>query len=163
VAIAPPSSIVRRETLALTTVRQVLVVRWTAATNVGDVEEMRRVSEALGRGHPWGIAHLNLIETSPGEMQRPSEPAREAMVRMLRDRHVPLRAASVVFPHPGFQAALVRSILGGLLLLSRTPAVVRVHASAQLGAEWIGSTLGDSKDDPAPDVSELLAAVAALA
>ena len=138
------------------------MVRWTAATNVGDVEEMRRVSEALGRAHPRGIAHMNVIETKPGEMQRPSEPAREAMIRMLRDRHVPLRAASVIFPHPGFQAALVRSILGGLLLLSRTPAVVRVHASAQLGAEWIASTLGGTKDDPPPDANELLAAVAAL-
>jgi hypothetical protein len=154
--------VVRRETLALTTVRQVVVVRWTSATSVGDVEEMRRVSEELGRAYPLGVAHMNVIATRPGEMQMASEPARNAMIRMLRDKHVPLRAASVVFPHEGFQAALVRSILGGLLLLSRTSAVVRVHASAEASAEWLGTVLRSTAADPPPDARELLAAVASL-
>jgi hypothetical protein len=84
------------------------------------------------------------------------------MVQMLRDRHVPLRAASVIFPHDGFQAAVVRSILGTLLLLSRTPAIVRVHSSVDQGAGWIGERLGSSPEDPPPSVDELVAAVRTL-
>jgi hypothetical protein len=156
-----PSPIVRGETLALTTVRQVVVVRWTAADSADDVEQMHRVSDALAREHPRGIAHMNVIDVPPNQMHRPSEPAREAMVRMLANRQVPLRAASVIFPHPGFQAAVVRSILGGLLLLSRTPTRARVHASAREGAEWIASMMAPGGVDTAL-VDELLAGLESL-
>jgi hypothetical protein len=158
---ASTSALFRGRTLALTTAAQVVVVRWTGAPVEDEVEEMRRISDALGRAHPRGIAHMNVIDVPPDRLQRPTEPAREAMVRMLRDRHVPLRAASVIFPHAGFQAAVVRSIVGGLLLLSRTPAELRVHASARRGAEWIGSVLGTGVEDRAL-VDDLLAAAASL-
>ena len=149
--------------MALTTLPRVVVVRWTSAPSVADVQQMRRASEALGREHERGIAHLNVIDVPLGKAQRPSEDSVQAMIAMLRDRQTPLRASSVVFPHEGFQAAVVRSVLGGLLLLSRTRAVVRVHRSAVHGAEWIGSMLVSEVQNPAPTVEQMMAAVESLA
>ncbi len=156
------AAVIRGESLSLTTLPRVVVVRWTAAPIVADVQRMRRTSEALGKEHAGGIAHLNVIDVPLGQTQRPSEEAREAMIAMLRDRQTPLRASSVVFPHDGFQAAVVRSVLGGLLLLSRTRAVVRVQRSAAQGAEWIATMFAHEKDDPAPTVEEMMAALEAL-
>jgi hypothetical protein len=156
-------AVLRGESLSLTTLPRVVVVRWFAAPSVLDVQLMRRASEALGREHSRGIAHMNVIDVPLGQAQRPTEEARQAMISMLRDRQTPLRASSVIFPHDGFQAAVMRSILGGLLLLSRTTAVVRVHRSADQGAEWISSMLSSGSEDPAPTVNELLGALRTLA
>ena len=149
-------------TVGLLSVRQLVLVRWTTSVSVADVEALRHASRELAALHPGGIAHLNLVDTPDAMKNELEDDAREAIVSLLKDRSLPLRLSSVVIPHPGFQASVVRAIVGGLLLVSRTAAHIRVHGSIRQGAEWLVAGLRGLRGEMPPTVEELEDAMAKL-
>jgi hypothetical protein len=149
-------------TIGLLSLRQIVLVRWTTSVSVADVEALRRASSELAATHPGGIGHLNLVDTPEAMKNELEDDAREAIVALLRDRTTLLRLSSVIIPHEGFQASVVRAIVGGLLLVSRTAAHVRVHASVRQGAEWLTAGLRGLRGEAPPSVEDLEAAMAEL-
>jgi hypothetical protein len=128
-------------TLVIAPVRQVLVVLFRGASTVADIDAIHQASIELARAHPGGIGHLNLV--APGPDSGPiDERVRERLLTMMRDERMALRVSSVVYPGGGFQAAMIRGILSGLVLLSRTTAKIRVHSSVDAAADWLVDTLG---------------------
>lgn len=108
----------------------VLLIDWQGGGSGDAIKTVHRVSVELGRAHPRGIAHVNLIGS--GRMVSGiSEDIRAEIVAILRDRSVPLVATAVVLPGEGFISAFVRSILAGAVLLGRSKAVFRFVATVR--------------------------------
>jgi hypothetical protein len=106
-------------------------------TGVAEIEQYHQASVELARTHREGIAHLNLVEINESDRQGLPDPVREALLKMLRDPAMNLLASSVVYPGTGFQAALIRGILSGLVIFARPRAPIRFHGSLEDGAKWL--------------------------
>jgi hypothetical protein len=146
-------------TFAMRTVGPIVLVRWGGAAHASQVEALARASAEAARAHPRAIGHVNLVETDMERTNELDDETRGAILRLLRDPALPLRCSSVVIPREGFQAALVRAIVGGLLLMSRTRTQVRVHASLRAGSEWVLEGLSMRDPTGLPTAEDLVDAM----
>jgi hypothetical protein len=148
--------------IVVATWRQVVITRFSGSASMADIDAIRRVSASLARNHPEGIGHLNEVVMDGEGRANIDDDVRGALMRLLSDPAVRLRASSIVYPGAGFSAAFVRSLLGGLVLLSRSRATIRFHASLKEGATWLAETMAATGADPLP-ASELIRAASPLA
>jgi hypothetical protein len=117
----------------------VLIVQWNGVIGPTDVAELERTTLSLARETSGSVAHFNLAYGEGGTGL--AEGARDALVQMVRRPELPLFASAVVHTQEGFSAAMVRSILSGLVLLSGSRFPIRMFASVGDAEGWIAEML----------------------
>ncbi len=133
--------------------RDLFIVVWRVGPTVSSVN---RLSSAFGRAHagyPRGVTTLVIIEQGSA---MPDTPARELMVRDMKRLGGAQRVMGVVFEGSGFLASTVRSVLIGMLVLSRQSVSTKIFATVSEATGWLS---GCGLAEPATK-SELLAVIA---
>jgi hypothetical protein len=110
----------------------VLVIIDSGESTAADYTLSRQVLADQGSRYATGVGGLVII---PADAKPPSEPVREAMRAHLGV--VPLRCLCWLVEGAGFHAAMVRSVLTGLRLVTRSPYDTHVSGDLDGALQWI--------------------------
>jgi hypothetical protein len=96
----------------------------------------------LHKQHPQGVGLITVVN----DASTPSAAGRDAMIKMFKEIW-PLMRASLFVPNAdGFKAAVLRSVMGGLILATGQRDRVRVERSLSLGLPWfLNKVLGEDE------------------
>ncbi len=118
----------------------VLIVQWSGVIGLSDILELERTTLSLARETGGAVAHFNLAHGEGGGTGL-VDGARDALVAMIRKPDFPLVASAVVHTQQGFSAAMIRSILSGLILMSRSRFPIRMFGSIGDAEKWVFEAL----------------------
>lgn len=135
----------------------ILVVIWRKETTPLGVETLGEYLQQLGAQYPQGIGLCAVVEESAPP---PSTAARKAMAKIMGTADM-LRGSVLIFDGTGFRAAIVRSFVAGLNMLTRFPFPHKVCASAQEAIPWLAEQV-PGIDGAATDARALLEAIGAI-
>jgi hypothetical protein len=93
-----------------------LVVVWRRRTIAGEVAQLALLLDELANQYPQGVHLMQVVEESAIV---PDAAARAALAKLLQDATGKVAFSSVTHEGGGFRASLIRSIVTGLLLLSK--------------------------------------------
>ncbi len=110
-------------------VHPVLFVRWKEQCQVGDVTEIRRLTEIA---HEQAGDELVYVAIIPVEVKPPDTEARAALREGIDHSSLHCRSVHIVIEGAGMRRALIRSISAGLLLATRkTSHGFHIHVTVQ--------------------------------
>jgi hypothetical protein len=146
-----------------------LLVRWRNVVMLGmatsptaeTIDTMAREVYRLRKEGARGTALVHLVRSLQRKPPPPDAETREAYLRMMRDKDTPVRCSAVVMTDSGFTAALARSVLTGLMLVTRPTYSTKVFSSEREACDWICDELGQIEASCGP-VAELMAALQEL-
>ena len=141
--------------------RRILVMMWEDIFAVVDdgrapLSDYGVLRELIAEQHaryPSGLACLAII---PANAKPPSEEVRKALNATLES--VPLSCICWYVEGSGFQASMVRAVLGGLRFLTRRSYPTFVASELEAAVEWIFAQL-ERKSRRRRSVSEAVAAI----
>jgi len=139
--VEPPTILALDRDHLVATWRDVVLVNWRIATAPAAPRELRDITERFIDARPSGIAWFVIIEAAA---PLPSAEARESLAGTLRDFGGRMHASAVVMEGQGFRAAAVRSVVTGVVLVSRLPHPHRVFHAAPEGCAWLEKQCGDA-------------------
>jgi hypothetical protein len=147
-----------------------LLVRWRNVVMLGmrtsphaqAVDCMSREVHRLREQGVRGTALIHLVRSLPKKPPPPDAETREAYLRMMREKDTPVRCSAVVMTDSGFTAALARSVLTGLMLVTRPTYTTKVFSSENEACDWICKEL-EEIDSSCGSVDELMVALRELA
>lgn len=126
----------RTASCVATSVENVLVVVWGGSPGHDDVDALEHASRELAAATGRRIAHFNFVPLTSGTGGL-EDSVRKRFDAMMRDPAFPLALSAVIYPREGFVAALIRSILAGMVMASRSRSTVRFFGSVADAEEWI--------------------------
>jgi hypothetical protein len=85
-------------------------------------------------GHPDGAGYLCIVEPSA---EPPDDEIRRASAKMVTSQGTRLKRIACVIEGSGFQAAITRSVLSGMMRFIRTPSPIKFFASSSVAAAWM--------------------------
>jgi hypothetical protein len=147
-----------------------LLVRWRNVVMLGmrtsptaeTIDRMSAEVHRLRKQGARGTALIHLVRSLDRKPPPPDPETREAYLRMMRDKNTPVRCSAVIMTDSGFTAALARSVLTGLMLITRPAYSTKVFSSEREACEWIVDELG-TIDAGCGSVDELMNALQELA
>jgi hypothetical protein len=119
--------------LTLLGFRDVLVVVWRQTPTQSALGRLAALLNPFAARHPAGVAIIVVIEEG---LAMPEGPVRERMARDMKRHEGFTRSMALVFEGQGFMAALVRSAVAGIHLLSRQTVPVKVCGTVDEAAWW---------------------------
>jgi hypothetical protein len=145
----------------IATWRSVMVLIFRVETTLGAVEASHRVFDELSRDHPEGVFLLTIVEA---DARIPSVVARDGMADFLRGATGRMSLSAVVFEGNNFRAAVVRSVVAGLAMLTNYPFPHKHFPRVDGAAAWFrtNSSLANTwdEDELTNVVEELRASIA---
>lgn len=113
--------------------RNLACVIWLRCTpeDVGP-RAVRQVIQTVSMENPRGIGLVTLVAATASP---PSASTRGRIAGHLNDAAETIRYSGVILEGTGFRAAMVRSIVGGIMQLGRFPFIHRVTSWAQLPSD----------------------------
>lgn len=132
----------------------VMLVVWRRETSLAGVQELRAQLAALGAAHPQGTAIYIVVEEGAPP---PGTAARRALGETLREAPG-VKACALVYEGKGLRAAVVRSVVATVVLVTGNPYPYHVFSEAGPATEWLCGHLPGSPVRP----DALGAAVATL-
>jgi len=88
---------------------------------------------------PGKVAFLCVVAPSA---EPPDDAERAASAAMISKHGSNLAAVACVIEGSGFRAAITRTVLSGIMLLTRTRSPVRLFESVEHAAPWLGERVG---------------------
>lgn len=120
--------------LVLANYGHVCVAIWTSKPTPALFEKQRATLAACTQRYPGQAMFLCIVSGSAD----PPEPAeRAATVRMIREQEKLLVGCACVIEGDGFRAALTRSVLTGMTLLSRTAVPTAFFEDVSRAVAWM--------------------------
>jgi hypothetical protein len=96
----------------------------------------------LHKHYPQGVGLITVVN----DASTPSAAGRDAMIKMFKEIWPLMRAALFVPNADGFKAAVLRSVMGGLILATGQRDRVRVERSLSAGLPWfLNKVLGEDE------------------
>jgi hypothetical protein len=133
---APVENLVETDGFAVFTVDQCVVLVWKQPPVMAAVDENRRLFELLRARHPEQLlSYLVVAETGVGTQMRAE--VRAAVAAMLRDHQKAIAGSVIVFEGTGFRAAIVRSVVAAINLVSRLEFPSSVQSDLASAARWL--------------------------
>lgn len=133
------------ELVTLASEPNLLLVRWRnvvmlgmqTSPNAETIDQMSHEVHRLRDEGARGTALVHLVRSLQKKPPPPDPETREAYLRMMRDKETPVRCSAVVMTDSGFTAALARSVLTGLMLVTRPTYTTKVFSSEHEACSWI--------------------------
>jgi hypothetical protein len=122
----------------------VAVAFWRFNTTAADVLELQR---AAGQAYDASGKPIALVQIVPGSAVTPDSHARTALARMLTTLHGRVAHSALVHEAEGFRAAMIRSIVTGVAVLSNPGFPHRVFSTLAESITWM--TQADPRFDGA--------------
>jgi hypothetical protein len=110
-----------------------LVVHWQTETHASAVIELATLLASLAAE----CGSLALLQVIGEKAIPPDGSARAALASMLKSNEARIIASAVVFEATGFRAALIRSIVSSISMLSGHKCAHVVFGSTTEGIEWL--------------------------
>lgn len=129
----------------------VAVAFWRLHTHATDVLELQRVA---GQAYDASGKPIALVQIVPGSALAPDGQARTALARMLANLHGRVSHSAIVHEGEGFRAAMIRSIVTGVVALSNPGFPHRVFSTLAESVTWM------SQSDSRFDASKITSTVA---
>ncbi len=117
----------------IATWRSVMVLIFRVETTLRAVEASHHVFDELSRAHPEGVFLLTIVEA---DARIPSVVARDGMAEFLRGAAARMLLSAVVFEGNDFRAAVVRSVVAGLAMLTNYPFPHKHFPRVDAAAAW---------------------------
>lgn len=127
----PPGENYSDELLSIAIRPEVLVAVWHHAPELASVRAADKVLVAHGRA-PESLDYLGVIEDADNF---PSDAARKKLAELLGEHN--FRRVALLFPHGGFKASIVRSIVSAMGLMSRKAGVQKVFSQLDEAVSWL--------------------------
>lgn len=140
--------------LTCATWRSLVIARWHAPPSATNVRAMREALVPYVQGVE-AFAALNLVEIA--DIGTMSEDARVEVVTTQRLFEAKQRALATVIHGEGFWAATIRSVAGGLAVLSRVKFPQRVFHGVDPAVRWLAPMLADVGDARVQSALEAIA------
>lgn len=115
-----------------------VVALWIRETRADSVQ---RLSEIVRATHRDRGEQLGLLQVALPGAANPEQPAREAIIRLIRDSKGALAASAVVYPGEGFLMAAARAFVSGIAMLARPGFPHLVFPTRVEAADWMGRLL----------------------
>ena len=155
-------TVVSEPLLLLVRWRNVVLLGMATSPNAAIIDRMSAEVHRLRREGAVGTALVHLVRSQSSKPAPPDPETREAYLRMMREPDSPVRCSAVIMTDSGFTAALARSVLTGLMLVTRPTYATKVFSSEQEACQWICNEL-DAIGGTCGSVDELAAALQELA
>jgi hypothetical protein len=153
-----PEVVHEHESQTMSVWRNVVIVVLRATPGREQVDALGREVERIGRtGKKVGLVHLVHIK---GAIGPPEEQARRRYIELIYDQNTMVACSSVVIEREGFGAAVIRSIIAGLALITRAKFPTRVFATIADATAWVADQLA-AAGDPVGEPAELTGVVQA--
>jgi hypothetical protein len=138
-----PEILVDRPSLVVATHNDLFLCGWRGVGSVEDLQTLNSVHEVVAAKRPGGkIAEVCITTTA---MVRPvSEEIRREINRRATELAPTYIAGAMVVLGDGFGASVLRSVLGGALLLRRSHFPYRSFSSIDAASDWLGPLVGMS-------------------
>jgi hypothetical protein len=120
--------------VAISTVGNVMVCVWRLATSAPRVRMFVQAAERMVSTHPGGQCHLQVIERTSGP---PAAAERRAFTDLQRRTGSSTRGIAFVIEGDDAQTWVVRAILRGISLLSRSGVAKTYVGSVNEGISWL--------------------------
>jgi hypothetical protein len=152
--LAPKSRVLHcDERFAMSQVGDVCIGIWRKKPTLASFNAQRDLlTQAVVSGAD-GAGYICIIESSA---EPPDDEIRRASARMVTSQGTKLKRVACVIEGSGFQAAITRSVLSGILRFIRTPSPIKLFASAPVAAAWmeVGTNPG-----PLPELEQHIEAL----
>jgi hypothetical protein len=144
---------------AIGTLGNVLIATFDLVPNPDSVEDTASAGRKLLARHARG-GYLHFANATVAQPP-PNDPTRRAYITMMREFGPRLDAASVIVDGTGVTAAVVRSVITGLVLIGRPSFPVKVFDMTSTACAWLAHTLVFDEPTTATELSEALATLRA--
>jgi hypothetical protein len=134
-------------------VHNTLVALWTGDPTLRQLERFWGELDGLARRQPDGIYVLNVITATTG---LPDSHARQLLRLQFETMRGRVLALANVLEQSGVLAALSRTVLSKVLVLSRRPFPMTIHGDVGKGAHWL------SRHERAPVAAKLVEVASTL-
>ncbi|NUO51108.1 MAG: hypothetical protein HOV80_19805 [Polyangiaceae bacterium] len=136
-SVGTPEIVVDRPSLVVATHDDLFLCGWRGVGSLEDLQTLNSVHEVVAAKRPRGkIAEVCITTTA---MVRPvSEDIRREINRRATELAPTYIAGAMVVLGDGFGASVLRSVLGGALLLRRSHFPYRSFSSIDLASDWLG-------------------------
>jgi hypothetical protein len=131
-----PIETYRDETLLLAHAANVVYGIWRGSPTVAHARALERVFTAMTKAHPRGYLLLSVGITG---FPRPTQEARDELVRLVANHAIAPRAAAQVVAMEGFTGAGARALIGTILLIARPAVPIKVFADVAAATDWLGA------------------------
>ena len=115
----------------------------------------RRLLAQYSRGGYLHFANASFAQPPPDDQTR------RAYIAMMREFGPRLEAASVIVDGTGVTAAVVRSVITGLVLIGRPSFPVKVFDATAMACAWLAHTMVFDEPTTSSELSEALATLRA--
>lgn len=112
----------------------VAVAFWRLHTKAADVAELER---AASQAHQTSGKPISLIQIVPTSAIAPDSHARAALAKMLTNLQGRVSRSAIVHEGEGFRAAMIRSIVTGVVALSNPGFPHRVFSTLAEAVTWV--------------------------
>ncbi len=110
------------------------LIGWTDAPRYEDVVAWHQLGKSMSREFPGGSACIDVVVRGTPNF---TDDVRRATVKMAGDPNIFSFGFAHVIRMPGFAGTAVRSFIGTVIMLARTPAPSRVFGDAASAASWL--------------------------
>lgn len=127
------------EGFRLATCHNVVIIEFSRNLEIAEVKRLLHVIKAHHQvvGHQLGLLYLARI----GQAPPPEAEAKVLYQDLMKDRDERLAACAVVCDRSGFVAAMVRSIVTGLILMARPRFPTKVFAELGEASNWLSNEM----------------------
>jgi hypothetical protein len=115
-----------------------LVVLWIRETRPDAVQ---RVAGLVRSTHEERSEQLGLLQVALPGAANPEQPAREALIQLVRSSKGALAASAVVYPGEGFIMAAARAFVSGIAMLARPGFPHLVFPTRVEASDWLARLL----------------------
>lgn len=119
--------------------RQVAVAIWRRTMEPGAARSAHEALRDVAKRHPGEALYVNVIRAG---VAPPNDEVRRELVAMVRSGAGALRGAAILAQGNAFVGSLVRSVVAGMVMISRPAFPMKVFGEAAEAAEWLGSLAG---------------------
>jgi len=121
----------------IATWESVVIPVWRVETTMSGVLMLDKVFDAAAQQYPSGVFLLTIVEPNAPV---PTPDVRKAMALMLTKWASRLLVSAVVHEGTGFRAAMVRSVVIGVAMLTKLPFRHKVFSTIDEAARWFAAT-----------------------
>jgi len=114
--------------------KNLIIGAWFGPPNDGAVRTLLSIMKTLHRGSAEVRSYVHLL---PDQVPLPDAKAREGLSYLMNHYEQHIACVGVVIAGTGFWASAMRSAVGGLRILVRTPFDFRMESSAEDVSSWL--------------------------
>jgi hypothetical protein len=115
-------------------VENVAICGWSQPASAAIIDGLQAASEPHRQRYPRGLSFVHIGRV---ELTLMDADTRKAFVHVLRDLGASVAACAIVTHASGFRASAMRSVITGIVVLSRSPVEVRFHDHPEAVLEWL--------------------------